>query len=121
MLTRRGGYSTKGEFGFSTSTIGKEMDDVVGNDPDRNGIPGDQTGKSAAAAAADKAAADKAEAAADAEAEAAADAEAEAAAAELKRGGYVTRNGIMAKGFSQGGDPGPETGMAAARANPWKT
>jgi hypothetical protein len=113
-----GGYSTKGEFGFSTSTIGKEMDDVVGNDPDRNGIPGDQTGKSAAAAAADKAAADKAEAAADAEAEAAADAEAEAAAAELKRGGYVTRNGIMAKGFSQGGDPGPGDGHGGGSREP---
>jgi hypothetical protein len=48
-----GGYSTKGEFGFSTSTVGTEKDDVVGNDPDRNGIPGDQTGTSAAAAAAE--------------------------------------------------------------------
>jgi hypothetical protein len=25
---------------------------------------------------------------------------------ELKAGGYVTRNGIMAKGYSEGGDPG---------------
>jgi len=109
-----GGYSTKGEFGFSTSTIGTDKDDVVGNDPDRNGIPGDQTGTSAAAAAAAAAQAaaeaDKAEAAeaseAEAEAAAAEAAAAEAEAAGLKRGGYVTRNGIMAKGFSQGGEAG---------------
>jgi hypothetical protein len=31
---------------------------------------------------------------------------AEAEAAGSKRGGYVTRNGIMAKGFAEGGDPG---------------
>jgi hypothetical protein len=34
-----GGYSTTGEFGFSTNEDG----DVVGNDPDRNGVPGDQS------------------------------------------------------------------------------
>jgi hypothetical protein len=41
-----GGYSTKGKFGFSTNNRG----DVVGNDPDRNGVPGDQTGSSMAGA-----------------------------------------------------------------------
>jgi hypothetical protein len=34
-----GGYSTTGQFGFSTNEDG----DVVGNDPDRNGVPGDQS------------------------------------------------------------------------------
>jgi hypothetical protein len=41
-----GGYSTKGQFGFSTNNRGE----VVGNDPDRNGVPGDQTGSSMAGA-----------------------------------------------------------------------
>jgi hypothetical protein len=98
------GYSTKGAFGFSTN----KDHEVVANDPDRNGKPGDQTGTSAAAAAA--AEVDAAVGGGSTEAEAAA-AEAEAAAAEAeaagaKRGGYVTRNGIMAKGFAEGGDPG---------------
>jgi hypothetical protein len=101
-----GGYSTKGEFGFSTNEDG----DVVGNDPDRNGVPGDQTnatmseeeagfestGKSGTSGTSEAAAAE-------AEAEAAA---AEAEAAGAKKGGYVTRNGIMARGYSEGGDPG---------------
>jgi hypothetical protein len=98
-----GGYSTKGEFGFSTNEDG----DVVGNDPDRNGVPGDQTnatmseeeagfestGKSGTSGTSEAAAAE-------AEAEAAA---AEAEAAGAKKGGYVTRNGIMARGYSEGG------------------
>jgi hypothetical protein len=95
------GYSTTGQFGFSTNRDG----DVVGNDPDRNGVPGDQsnetiseeesgfesTGKSDTSGTSE---------AASAEAEAAA---AEAEAAGAKKGGYVTRNGIMARGYSEGG------------------
>jgi hypothetical protein len=90
-----GGYSTTGEFGFSTNEDG----DVVGNDPDKNGIPGDQTDTSTSDAAAEAAEAEAAEAA---QAEAAEAAEASG----LKRGGYVTRNGIMARGYSEGGDTG---------------
>jgi len=95
------GYSTKGDLGFSTN----KDHEVVGNDPDRNGIPGDQTGTSTAAA--QHADVDAAVGGGSTEAEAAA-AEAEAAAAEAeaagaKRGGYVTRNGIMARGYSEGG------------------
>jgi len=121
-----GGYSTKGEFGFSTNKDG----DVVANDPDRNGVPGNQAGSSMAGATDDpdttgapgmgdttgsgvgsgveggfgttgghddggEDSSDSAESAA-----------AEAEAAGAKRGGYVTRNGIMAKGFAEGGDPG---------------
>jgi hypothetical protein len=89
-----GGYSTKGDFGFSTNTRGE----VVGNDPDRNGVPGDQSKSNAAAAAAEAEAA-----AAEAAAAEAAEAEADADASELKRGGYVTRKGIMARGYSEGG------------------
>jgi hypothetical protein len=105
------GYSTKGAFGFSTN----KDHEVVANDPDRNGKPGDQTGTSAAAAAA--AEVDAAVGGGSTEAEAAA-AEAEAAAAEAeaagaKRGGYVTRNGIMAKGFAEGDVATPEAVRAA--------
>jgi hypothetical protein len=118
-----GGYSTKGDYGFSTNNRG----DVVGNDPDRNGVPGDQTGTSMAGATDDAGTAgapgmgdstgsgvgsgveggagttgghdDGGEDSA--ESSEAAGAEAEAAGA--KRGGYVTRNGIMARGYSEGG------------------
>jgi hypothetical protein len=45
------GYSTKGQFGFSTN----KDHEVLGNDPDRNGIPGNQTASSAAAATHDSA------------------------------------------------------------------
>jgi hypothetical protein len=39
-----------------------------------------------------------------------AEAEADADASELKRGGYVTRNGIMARGYSEGGEAGDTAG-----------
>ena len=88
-----GGYSTTGEFGFSTNEDG----DVVGNDPDKNGIPGDQTDTSTSDAEAEAAEAETAEA------EAAEATGPESSADNLRDGGYVTRNGIMARGYSEGG------------------
>jgi hypothetical protein len=90
------------DFGFSTN----QDHEVLGNDPDRNGIPGDQpavwqaerpgsaesmrlwVGRSTVRLKPQP----RAEAAA-----------AEAEAAGAKRGGYVTRNGIRARGYSEGG------------------
>ena len=89
-----GGYSTTGEFGFSTNKDG----DVVGNDPDRNGIPGDQSTEAEAEAEAEAA-----------EAEAAAQAASEAAD-NLRDGGYVSKKGIMARGYSKGGEVGDPGG-----------
>lgn len=125
-----GGYSTKGAYGFSTNDRGE----VVGNDPDRNGVPGDQTGSSMAGAKDDPGTTgapgmgdttgsgvgsgveggfgttgghdDDGDESSDSAESAAAEAE----AAGAKRGGYVTRNGIMAKGYSQGGQAGDEGG-----------
>jgi hypothetical protein len=119
-----GGYSTKGQFGFSTNKDG----DVVGNDPDRNGIPGDQTGSSMAGATDDPdttgapgmgdstgsgvgsgveggvgTTGGHDDGGEDSSDSAESEAESDADASELKRGGYVTRKGIMARGYSEGG------------------
>jgi hypothetical protein len=102
-----GGYSTTGEFGFSTNEDG----DVVGNDPDKNGIPGDQTDTSTSDAEAEAAEAEAAEAA---QAEAAEAAE----AANLRDGGYVTRNGIMARGYSEGGMINSDSSMEEGQVLP---
>jgi hypothetical protein len=129
-----GGYSTKGQFGFSTNKDG----DVVANDPDRNGIPGDQTGSSMAGATDDPGTTgapgmgdttgsgvgsgvegglgttgghddggeDSEAGSTDSDTSEAAAEAASQAADNLRDGGYVSKKGIMAKGFAEGGDPG---------------
>ena len=99
----------KEEFGFDDAPSPGE---TFGGDVESEDIGGTEAAAQAAAASQmdAQAAENEAEAAeaAEAEAEAAEAAEAEAAAAEAeaagaRRGGYVTRNGIMAKGYSKGG------------------
>jgi hypothetical protein len=98
----------KDQFGLAENDA-PSPGEAFGGDVESMGIGGTPAAAQAAAASQMDAQAAENEAAAEAAAEAAeaaaaeSEAEADAEAGELKRGGYVTRNGIMARGYSEGG------------------